>query len=1256
MALNETNLPQLFSAALEIASPEERDAFLDRKCGDNDQLREQVKELLAMQSRANGFLSTPPPELAMTACQVGYGGSSVLQVLEASCSIPHVALPESEIGSEPLIRPQSDQIPQTPSDSRYQLQGEIARGGMGAVLLGRDVDLGRRLAVKVLLDSHKEKPEIVERFIEEAQIGGQLQHPGIAPVYELGQFADKRPFFTMKLVEGKTLAEMLADRADSEDDLPRFFGIFEQVCQTIAYAHSRKVIHRDLKPSNIMVGSFGEVQVMDWGLGKVLHSGGIADESKAANKYKEISIIETVRSSSSNTLDDDLPVGSQTRAGSVMGTPAYMPPEQAQGESDTLDERADVFGLGAILCEILTGKPPYVADDGQQLLRKAIRGDLEDCHKRINDAAVDNDLKQLALDCLAADAEKRPRNADAVSHRITDYIESAAQRLRQAEVRRKLTYVVAASLLVVVAGLGAGAVWAQTKQTEVARQKTDAAEKVADVERERAEEQAAANDELQQLLYASEIQLASSELDMGNVQSAATILASHVPDNGNVDRRGFEWHYLDRLCLLPHQVGEVRDEWTNRNFRLGYGLATWSVDGSRVAKVSETEDLGTENRWTLTVWDADTEQIIWSRVVTRPSRRESEWGHFQISSDGRKGCFCATALPDRFPDEEDPEPNLLIEVFDFESETQHALETPGKYSAVNWSKWQFTPDGQRFVLKYRVRESGKVILSVWNLGQLKPLFSLEMGTKYPSNFAISPDGKTLLTPNSIEGDETNLARTGHSVVELRDMVSGEIVQSFSNPPDHRCAEVAFSPDGSSFATTLINHGASDYQTNNALWIRETRTGNLLSAAPTNSQRPKEIRFSPDGRMVCLAGSGELFDTLTGARVGKLAQMNSEDEYEVVYFGDDGKTIRGVALDGAIQEWNLPQLRTLSPMKTLGWFGTVASQGMLRVTLDEETASPYGTKKIHYRSTDGRSGTIELTDEKFFTITTGLALSGNGNILACSISEFGDIDGEETKSFVFLGLESGEFLGEPKGLQPDESVDHAVVAIPDSSLIVGSVIQRRAEDLPSSRIVGWSCNTQDEEFSIDLEPGVWVSALSASRDGNLFAAEIIKDATNDQRNNGEVTLRIFSTQDQTLLQSIDIPKLHSPRGPYQGPQKFQFSPDNNEIAGMDATRGLINIWDITTGQKRLSLDANTSQFQFTWTATGDRIVSFSQQRSSVGRGHFRVWETKSGKLLLSRGEHGGAAQGLKVLPDGRIIGWGDGLIPYIWDGTPRPANH
>ncbi len=146
------------------------------------------------------------------------------------------------------------------SRRRYQMFGEIARGGMGVVLHARDVELGRDLAMKVLRKRHTRMPGMVHRFIEEAQICGQLQHPGIVPMYELGLQADRRPYFTMKLVKGKTLAALLQERSDSAADRRRFLSIFERICQTMAYAHARGVIHRDLKPSNIMVGAFGEAR------------------------------------------------------------------------------------------------------------------------------------------------------------------------------------------------------------------------------------------------------------------------------------------------------------------------------------------------------------------------------------------------------------------------------------------------------------------------------------------------------------------------------------------------------------------------------------------------------------------------------------------------------------------------------------------------------------------------------------------------------------------------------------------------------------------------------------------------------------------------------------------------------------------------------------------------------------------------------------------------------------------------------------
>src|SRR5262249_22671785 len=329
---------------------------------------------------------------------------------------------------------QSEQMPAARDAGRYHLAGEIARGGMGAILKGRDPDLGRDIAVKVLLETHAGKTELLQRFVEEAQIAGQLQHPGVVPVYELGRFADRRPYFTMKLVKGQTLARLLAARQDPGQERPRFLKVFEQVCQTLAYAHARGVRHRSLKPSNVRGGNYGEVQGMDWGLAKVLPQGGVAEgPSPKRERGTEVSVIRTQRSEGSDTPEGP---GLQTHAGSVLGTPAYMAPEQARGEVDRLDERADVFGLGAILCEILTGQPAYTGADFTQLHRQAARADLADACARLDGCGADAALIALAKRCLAPEPGDRPRDAGVLAAELTAYLHSVEERLRRVELER----------------------------------------------------------------------------------------------------------------------------------------------------------------------------------------------------------------------------------------------------------------------------------------------------------------------------------------------------------------------------------------------------------------------------------------------------------------------------------------------------------------------------------------------------------------------------------------------------------------------------------------------------------------------------------------------------------------------------------------------------------------------------------------------------------------------------------------------------
>ena len=207
---------------------------------------------------------------------------------------------------------------------------------------------------------------------------------------------------------------MLEARDGPDDDRPRFLSIFEAIAQTVAYAHARGVIHRDLKPSNVMVGSFGEVQVMDWGLAKVLPRGGVVDDAQAGKLDRQETVIATARSGSD---DPDL-----SHAGSVMGTPSYMAPEQARGEVDRVDERADVFALGSILCEILTGEPAFLGAPPARSCARRRWATWPTPTARLDACGADAELIAIARDCLAREAEDRPRHAGAVAERVTAYL------------------------------------------------------------------------------------------------------------------------------------------------------------------------------------------------------------------------------------------------------------------------------------------------------------------------------------------------------------------------------------------------------------------------------------------------------------------------------------------------------------------------------------------------------------------------------------------------------------------------------------------------------------------------------------------------------------------------------------------------------------------------------------------------------------------------------------------------------------------
>ncbi|MCB9522396.1 MAG: SUMF1/EgtB/PvdO family nonheme iron enzyme [Myxococcales bacterium] len=305
-------------------------------------------------------------------------------------------------------------LDQARAGERYALGDELGRGGMGQVIEAYDRVLDRPVALKLM---HAPQDDgLKARFIEEARVTGQLQHPGVPPVYEMGRLGDGRPYFAMKRIEGRTLRDVVEDlRAGNPGlGLVRLMTLFARIARTIAYAHQQGFIHRDLKPDNIMLGEFGEVTVMDWGLAKPV---GRADPAPVGGNSR-------IGGGRFDTAD-----------GEVTGTPQYMPPEQASGEVKALGPRADIYSLGAVLYELLTLEPPFDGQNPRRIREAVIHEAVQPPSQRAPERAIPHPLEELCLHCLRKAPEERPASAAWVADRVDAYLEGERDRARIAAER-----------------------------------------------------------------------------------------------------------------------------------------------------------------------------------------------------------------------------------------------------------------------------------------------------------------------------------------------------------------------------------------------------------------------------------------------------------------------------------------------------------------------------------------------------------------------------------------------------------------------------------------------------------------------------------------------------------------------------------------------------------------------------------------------------------------------------------------------------
>ncbi len=303
----------------------------------------------------------------------------------------------------------------TAVDERYRDEGRLGRGGMGEVRLCHDRRIGREVALKVIRPDRATQAQDRIRFFKEAKVQGQLEHPAVVPVYDLDATDDGRPYFTMKRVAGKTLADVIGEDDDAAYSRRRLLSAFSQVCLAVDYAHEQGIVHRDLKPSNIMLGDFGEVYVLDWGLAKIM-----GDEDRTA-----------VEPSSSH---DELDSGAETLDGEVLGTPGYMAPEQLAGVHGSIGPYTDVYALGAILFELLTGESLHPRASAQQAIGSTIGGADAMAHARCPERNVPPELEAICVRATLYDGAERFATARALHEAVERFLDGD----RDAQLRRDL--------------------------------------------------------------------------------------------------------------------------------------------------------------------------------------------------------------------------------------------------------------------------------------------------------------------------------------------------------------------------------------------------------------------------------------------------------------------------------------------------------------------------------------------------------------------------------------------------------------------------------------------------------------------------------------------------------------------------------------------------------------------------------------------------------------------------------------------------